>query len=219
MAWLQHPPAHFFFFLICVVQHQVLYTGQTVLKEIRQVSSSGWWTCKSLWFGADSPNCIQPLTTIVSLQPPSSIRTSTRTGTWVHTGGEEVAGFTSCRGLAQGPSYDWLGDWDMSLSMISFTVKGDKQKKILINIQNFKYIILSEHLHFFPAEVSAVPPWVPHRTKIANSNCQKIKMEKENSLKKPGKHKGHKVMALTWDIISPDIANERNYSIHWMCQF
>lgn len=128
LAWLQHPPAHFFF-LICVVQHQVLYTGQTVLKEIRRVSSSGWWTCKSLWFGTDSPNCIQPLTTIVSLQPPSSIRTSTRTGTWVHTGGEEVAGFTSCRGLAQGPSYDWLGDWDMSLSMISFTVKGDKQKK------------------------------------------------------------------------------------------
>lgn len=118
-----------FFLKICVVQHQVLYTGQTVLKEIRRVSSSGWWTCKSLWFGTDSPNCIQPLTTIVSLQPPSSIRTSTRTGTWVHTGGEEVAGFTSCRGLAQGPSYDWLGDWDMSLSMISFTVKGDKQKK------------------------------------------------------------------------------------------
>lgn len=127
LAWLQHPPAHFF--LICVVQHQVLYTWQTVLKEIRGVSSSGWWTCKSLWFGTDSPNCIQPLTTIVSLQPPSSIRTSTRTGTWVHTGGEEVAGFTSCRGLAQGPSYDWLGDWDMSLSMISFTAKGDKQKK------------------------------------------------------------------------------------------
>lgn len=41
LAWLQHPPAHFFF-LICVVQHQVLYTGQTVLKEIRRVSSSGW---------------------------------------------------------------------------------------------------------------------------------------------------------------------------------
>lgn len=52
---------------------------------------------------------------------PFSIRTSTWTGTWVHTGGEEVAGFTRCRGLAQGPSYDWLGDWDMSLSMISFT--------------------------------------------------------------------------------------------------
>lgn len=147
------------------------------------MSSSGWWTCKSLWFGTDSPNCIQSLTTIVSLQPPSSIRTSTRTGTWVHTGGEEVAGFTRCRGLAQGPSYDWLGDWDMSLSMISFTVKGDKQKFFFINIQNFKYIILSEHVHFFPAEVSVVPPWVPHRTKIANSNCQKLKMGKKNTLK------------------------------------
>lgn len=110
---------------------------------------------------------------------PFSIRTSTWTGTWVHTGGEEVAGFTRCRGLAQGPSYDWLGDWDMSLSMISFTVTGDKQKIKLINIQNFKYIILSEHVHFFPAEVSVVPPRVPNRTKIANSNCQKLKMEKK----------------------------------------
>lgn len=61
--------------------------------------------------------------------------------------------------------------------------EGRQTEKKLINIQNFKYIILSEHVHFFPAEVSAVPPWVPHRTKIANSNCQKIKTEKKKTLK------------------------------------